>query len=238
MFMHVIPCGPANHFFEFRSVFHPWLKDLLLHCFQGRVFDRWRRNKTEPAFRISSTSPGFGRSRLSFKSGAYCRPVPWRQSEEELWRGQAAPRETPGRRRVPREVARIEIELIPQIPAGGPLALTLTPNYDGAIGPRIRSSSMWSSRFTIGQVMVGTAVFASLLAVPRLAVSPDRIVMICLVGLLTVLALFNMLVGDGLRQTVSLVLAVDVAEAGKAPSLLPLLGVRGTIQVVRTGPLA
>ena len=23
MFMHVIPCGPAYHFFEFRSVFHP-----------------------------------------------------------------------------------------------------------------------------------------------------------------------------------------------------------------------
>src|SRR5271157_1848904 len=53
---------------------------------------------------------------------------------------------------------------------------------------------MRSSRFTIGQVMVGTAVFASLLAVPRLAVSPDRIVMVCLVGLLTVLALLNMLV--------------------------------------------
>jgi len=53
---------------------------------------------------------------------------------------------------------------------------------------------MRSSRFTIGQVMVGTAVFASLLAVPRLAVSPDRIVMVCLVGLLTVLLLLNMLV--------------------------------------------
>ena len=115
--------------------------------------------------------------------------------------------------------------------------MTRTPNSDGVIGPRIRSSSIRSSRFTIGQVMVGTAVFASLLAVPRLAVSPDRIVMVCLVGLLTVLALLNMLV-DGLRQTVSLVLAVDIAEAGQAPSLLPLLGVRGTIQVVRTGPLA
>ena len=53
---------------------------------------------------------------------------------------------------------------------------------------------MRSSRFTIGQVMVGIAVFASLLAVPRLAVSPDRIVMVCLVGLLTVLVLLNMLV--------------------------------------------
>jgi len=53
---------------------------------------------------------------------------------------------------------------------------------------------MRSSLFTIGQVMVGIAVFASLLAVPRLAVSPDRIVMVCLVGLLTVLVLLNMLV--------------------------------------------
>ncbi len=72
--------------------------------------------------------------------------------------------------------------------------MTRTPNYDGMIGPRIRSSSMRSSRFTIGQVMVAIAVFASLLAVPRLAVSPDRIVMVCLVGLLTVLVLLNMLV--------------------------------------------
>jgi hypothetical protein len=53
---------------------------------------------------------------------------------------------------------------------------------------------MRSSRFTIDQVMMGIAVFASLLAVPRLAVSPDRIVMVCLVGLLTVLLLLNMLV--------------------------------------------
>ena len=53
------------------SVFHPWLKDLLLRYFQGRVFDRWRRNKPEPAFRISSPSPRFGRSQLSFKSEAY-----------------------------------------------------------------------------------------------------------------------------------------------------------------------
>ncbi len=53
---------------------------------------------------------------------------------------------------------------------------------------------MRSSRFTIGEVMVGIAVFASLLAVPRLAVSPDRIVMVCLVGLLTLLVLLNMLI--------------------------------------------
>jgi hypothetical protein len=58
------------------SVFHPWLKDLLLRYFQRRVFNRWRRNKPEPAFRISSPSPRLGCSRLSFKSGTYCRPVP------------------------------------------------------------------------------------------------------------------------------------------------------------------
>ena len=51
-----------------------------------------------------------------------------------------------------------------------------------------------SPRYTIGQVMVGIAVLASLLAVPRLVLSPDRIVMICLVGLLTVLVLLNILV--------------------------------------------
>jgi hypothetical protein len=50
---------------------------------------------------------------------------------------------------------------------------------------------MRSSRFTIGEVMMGIAVFASLLAVPRLAVSPERIVMVCLVGLLTVLVVLN-----------------------------------------------
>ena len=44
--------------------------------------------------------------------------------------------------------------------------MTLTPNYDEMIGSRLRSCSMRSSRFTIGQVMVGLAVFASLLAVP------------------------------------------------------------------------
>ena len=51
-----------------------------------------------------------------------------------------------------------------------------------------------SSRFTIGQVMVGIAVLASLLAVPRLVSSPDRTVMVCLVGLLTALVLLNILV--------------------------------------------
>ncbi len=89
---------------------------------------------------------------------------------------------------------RIEIDLIPQVSAGGPLAFTPTHNYHGIIGPRIRSSAMRSSRFTIGQVMLVIAVFAGLLAVPRLAVSADRIVMVCVVGLLTVLVLLNMLV--------------------------------------------
>jgi hypothetical protein len=51
-----------------------------------------------------------------------------------------------------------------------------------------------STRFTIGQVMVGIAILASLLAVPRLVLSPDRIVMVCLVGLLTALVVLNILV--------------------------------------------
>jgi hypothetical protein len=50
-----------------------------------------------------------------------------------------------------------------------------------------------AARFTIGQVMVGIAVLASLLAVPRLVLSPDRIVMVCLVGLLTALVVLNVL---------------------------------------------
>jgi len=82
IFLHVLPRRARLSLLwipiRVSSVFHPWLKDLLLRYFQGRVFDRWRRNKPEPAFRISSPSPRFGRSRLSFKSGTYCRPVPWR----------------------------------------------------------------------------------------------------------------------------------------------------------------
>jgi hypothetical protein len=42
--------------------------------------------------------------------------------------------------------------------------------------------------------MVVIAVFASLLAVPRLVASPDRVVMVCLVAFLTVLVLLNMLI--------------------------------------------
>ena len=34
MFMHVIPCGPAYHFFEFRSVFHPcFIRGSRISCF-------------------------------------------------------------------------------------------------------------------------------------------------------------------------------------------------------------
>src|SRR5271165_3383885 len=81
IFLHVLPRRARLSLLwipiRVSSVFHPWLKDLLLRYFQGRVFDRWRRNKPEPAFRISSPSPRFGRSRLSFKSGTYCRPVPY-----------------------------------------------------------------------------------------------------------------------------------------------------------------
>ena len=53
---------------------------------------------------------------------------------------------------------------------------------------------MSSSRFTIGQVMIVIAVFASLLAIPQLGDS-ERIVAECLAGLLTVLFLLNVLVG-------------------------------------------
>ena len=80
MFLHMLPPRARLSLLwipiRVPSVFHPWLEDLLLRYFQGRVFDRWRRNKPEPAFRIFSPSPGFGRSRLSSKSGTYCRPVP------------------------------------------------------------------------------------------------------------------------------------------------------------------
>ena len=69
------PAGTPTASFGLRSVFHPWLKNLLLYCFQGREIDQWRRNKTEQAFHISSPGQRLGRSRLSFKSGAYRRPV-------------------------------------------------------------------------------------------------------------------------------------------------------------------
>jgi hypothetical protein len=49
-------------------------------------------------------------------------------------------------------------------------------------------------RYTIGQLMVGIAVLASLLAVPRLLHSPDRLVVVCLGGVLTTLVLLNGLI--------------------------------------------
>ena len=97
---------------------------------------------------------------------------------------------------------------------------------------------MRSSRFTIGQVMLVIAVFASLLAVPRLAASSDRIVMVCLVGLLTGPRPAQLAGRDGPGEAVSCVFTLDVAQAGEAPSLLPLQNMRGTVQVVWTGPLA
>ncbi|MGC8639166.1 MAG: hypothetical protein ACP5XB_04730 [Isosphaeraceae bacterium] len=51
-----------------------------------------------------------------------------------------------------------------------------------------------SGRYTIAQVMIGIAVLASLLAVPRLVRSPELVVMICLVGLLTVLVAIHVIV--------------------------------------------
>ena len=55
----------------------------------------------------------------------------------------------------------------------------------------MRRSSL--SRFTIGQAMVAIAILASLLAC-QLVASPHRIVMVCLVGLLTALAVLHVLV--------------------------------------------
>ena len=49
-------------------------------------------------------------------------------------------------------------------------------------------------RYAIGQVMVAIAVLASLLAAPRLVHSPERLVMAAVVGMLTTLALLDVLV--------------------------------------------
>jgi len=37
------PCEPVYHLFEFRSVFHPWLNDLLLGYFQNKRRTNKRR---------------------------------------------------------------------------------------------------------------------------------------------------------------------------------------------------
>ena len=61
--------------------------------------------------------------------------------------------------------------------------------------------------------------------------------MVCLVGLLRPRAAQH--AGrDGLRQAVSCMLTLDACGGWPAPSLLPLLGLRGTVQVVWTRPLA
>jgi hypothetical protein len=49
-------------------------------------------------------------------------------------------------------------------------------------------------RYTIGQLMTGIAVLASLLAVPRLIHSPDRLIGTCFLGVLATLALLNALI--------------------------------------------
>ena len=56
-------------------------------------------------------------------------------------------------------------------------------------------------RHTIGQLMVVIAVLASLLAVPRLVHSPERLVMVAVVGVLTTLALLNVLIEMALGKT-------------------------------------
>ena len=92
-------------------------------------------------------------------------------------------------------------------------------------------------RFTIGQAMVGIAVLASLLAVLRLVFSPDRIVMVCLVGLLTARRAEHP-GGVGFSHALSLVRPLDASAAGTTSQLLSLLGVPGTVQAVWLRPLA
>jgi hypothetical protein len=69
--------------------------------------------------------------------------------------------------------------------------------YDGVIGRNEGRPTMQpprTPRYAIGQVMVAIAVLASLLAVPRLVHSPERLVMAAVVGMLTTLALLDVLV--------------------------------------------
>jgi hypothetical protein len=46
-------------------------------------------------------------------------------------------------------------------------------------------------RYTIGQIMLGIAVLAGVLAIPRLVNSPDRLVLFCFLGVLATLVLVN-----------------------------------------------
>ena len=61
MFLHVLPLRARLSLLwipiRVPSVFHPWLKDLLLRYFQGRVFDRWRRNKLWEVRRVFDDAP-------------------------------------------------------------------------------------------------------------------------------------------------------------------------------------
>ena len=61
MFLHVLPLRARLSLLwisiRVPSVFHPSLKDLLLRYFQGRVFDRWRRNKLWEVRRVFDDAP-------------------------------------------------------------------------------------------------------------------------------------------------------------------------------------
>ncbi len=59
---------------------------------------------------------------------------------------------------------------------------------------------MNSNRFTIGQVMVLIAALAGLMAVPRIAMSSERIVLNCLFVLAGVLVVLNIVVGLALGK--------------------------------------
>lgn len=96
---------------------------------------------------------------------------------------------------------------------------------------------MRPSRYTIGQVMLVIAVFAGLLAAPRMAVSSDRVVMVCVVGLLTALVVLNVVVETFVGK-VCPACATGTAPAGPASPLLRLPGMRGTVQAVWPGSLA
>lgn len=56
------------------------------------------------------------------------------------------------------------------------------------------TSALNSNRFTIGQVMVAIAALAGLMAVPRIAMSSERIVLDCLIGLFIVVIVLNKLI--------------------------------------------
>jgi hypothetical protein len=66
--------------------------------------------------------------------------------------------------------------------------------YHGANRRDVGSPEMQPTRrprYTIGQIMAGIAVLASLLAIPQLINSPDRLVLFCSLGILATLVLLN-----------------------------------------------